>query len=98
MNSNKIIIDMTKLSLFDSIEEALVYSSVNLYSKDGEWRHTQYSREAIAKRVGIAEITVKVLLKTLLNKKALIKPKKAVYKLSEEFSLQLKESEYEGKE
>lgn len=88
MSNPKIIIDMTDLSLFDSIEECLVYNYVNHFSKDGQWRHTSYTRAQIANKVQVAEITVKVLLKTLLNKGALVKPKKAVYELSREFSLQ----------
>lgn len=70
---------MAELTKFDSLEEALVYASVCASQKDGHWKHTAFTRERIAKRVNIAEITVKVMLKTLLNKGALTKPKKAQY-------------------
>jgi predicted transcriptional regulator len=67
------------LSRFDSIEELIVFDQVYSQSINGEWRHSEHSRRRICEKAEIAEITCKVLLRTLLQKGALTKRKKAVY-------------------
>jgi predicted transcriptional regulator len=70
---------------FDSVEELCVFDQVYTQSRNEQWVHSINSRQMICKHVNIAEITCKVLLRTLLKKGALIKIKKAVYKTNLEF-------------
>lgn len=70
---------------FDSKEELTVFDQVYRQSKNEQWVHSEHSRQEICKHAKIAEITCKVLLRTLLEKGALLKRKKAVYTVNLEF-------------
>jgi hypothetical protein len=70
------------ISKFDTIEELMVFDQVYSQLTNDQWVHSIESRKLICSRIGIAEITCKVFLRSLLNKGALIKNKKAVYNVN----------------
>lgn len=53
-------------------------------SKVPEWKHNKVSREELADSLSIAEITVKVALRSLKNKGLIDRVRKGVYKIKQE--------------
>lgn len=66
---------------FNSIDEVCIYGQLHRQAVHGVWQHNAINRELIAKRLNIAEITIKVALRSMLIRGVLTKLKKAQYKL-----------------
>lgn len=55
-----------------------------MYLETGEWTHNKQTREKLSNHLGIAEITLKVTLKRLLDAGHISKPARGKYKINQE--------------
>jgi predicted transcriptional regulator len=73
------------LFLLTNLEEIKVFYHIFSNLVDNQWIHCKESREKAALEIGIAEITVKVALRQLLDSGFLFKEQRAVYQINPKY-------------